>query len=121
MLERRYKVMKLRKDGLPLHEIAAILDCAPETIRNDIRDVMGKTAQEMLETADEARVLERARYEAMIKVYQPAAEAGNMAAAQLILNISRELRKMEAIDKPEEKKTEESGVRVYVGIDIDQV
>ena len=121
VLERRYKAMCMRKDGLQLHQIAAALDCGLDTVKHDLQEVLGQTATALYENTEEARNLERARYDALFTRYQPLAEAGDKAAAMIVLQISKELRRMEALDKPEEKRTEETGVRVYVGIDIDAV
>jgi hypothetical protein len=113
--------MELRRLGTPIYEVAKILGCGIDTVRNDIREVLGQAATQMFETVEETRNLVRTQYEALLHRYQPLAENGNMGAAALVLQITRELRKMEAVDKPEEKKTEETGVRVYVGVDIDLV
>jgi hypothetical protein len=121
ILERRYKAMCMRKDGVPMHKIAEMLGCGTETIKHDLQEVLGQTATALFENTEEARNLERSRYDALFARYQPLAEAGDKAAAMIVLQISKELRRMEALDKPEERRTEETGVRVYVGIDIDAV
>jgi hypothetical protein len=104
-----------------MHKIAEMLGCGTETIKHDLQEVLGQTATALFENTEEARNLERSRYDALFARYQPLAEAGDKAAAMIVLQISKELRRMEALDKPEERRTEETGVRVYVGIDIDAV
>jgi len=121
ILERRYKAMAMRKDGIDVYKIATILECGVDTIKHDLQEVLGQTATALYESTEEARNLERSRYDALFRRYQPLAEGGDKAAAMIVLQISKELRRMEALDKPEEKRTEETGVRVYVGIDIDAV
>lgn len=121
ILDRRYKVHKMRRDGVPIETIATTLGCAINTVRGDISEVLGQTATALYETVEEARNLEIGRYDALLRQYQPLAEAGNIAAATLVLSISDRRRKLLALDVPEAKVKEETGVRVYVGIDIDGV
>jgi hypothetical protein len=121
ILTRRYKVMTMRKDGVPLYAIALTLGIGADTVREDIREVLGSTATALNETAEEARNLELVRFDALLSTYQPLAEAGNLNAAALVLSISDRKRKMLAIDVPEPKEQQETGMRIYVGIDIDGV
>lgn len=121
ILERRYKIMEMRKDGIRIDVIAATLKCCINTVREDIQEVLGQTATKLFETVEEARNLELERYDSLLRRYQPLAEAGNLAAAGLVIQISRERRKLLALDQPEVKNIDETAIRVYVGVDMDAV
>jgi hypothetical protein len=56
-----------------------------------------------------------------LEAVSPLAETGNLNAMGMALSISDRRRKLLALDRPEDKATTETGVRVYVGIDIDNV
>ena len=120
-VDRRYKVMEMRRHGWSMQEIADTLHCTAVTVSQDIKDVLTETMRDLSETTDEMRELELQRYDALLRFYQPLAEAGNLAAAGLVLSISASRRKLCALDKPEEKNQQETAIRVYVGIDVDAV
>lgn len=121
-LERRYQVLELRKMGCSQMEIAKTLGCAPETVAKDLEAVFSQTAECILDSAAVERDVEIARFDALLKRYQPLAEAGNLAAAGMVLSISDRKRKLLALDKPEVKReAEETAIRVYVGINVDDV
>lgn len=113
--------MAMRRQGYTLEDIADTLKCAVETVRTDLAEVLSRTASKMLETTEEMREQELDRYRSLLKFHQPLAEAGNLASAGLVITISREIRKLMAVDKPEEKREQESGIRVYVGINMEDV
>lgn len=121
LLERRYKVWKLRKDGHTIKDIADLLDVGEETVRDDIITIAKRISSELSETVEESRALQVARLDALLKKYQELGEAGNMGAATLVLNIEMRRSKLLALDLPENKKLEVTGIRQYVGIDIDDV
>ena len=121
IVERRYKVMALRRQGVPIHEVAELLGNSPATIRDDIQQVLGALATAMFEGTEEDRNLERFRMDSLLQRYQPLAEAGNLAAASLVLAISDRRRKLLSLDIPEKKSEETTAIRVYVGVDIDAV
>lgn len=122
MLERRYQVLELRKNGCSFVEIATILGCSRQTAERDMEEVFAQTADTILDSAPVVRATEMERYMALLKRFQPLAEAGNLAAAGMVLSVSDRIRKLQAADKPEEKhKAEETGVRVYVGINVEDV
>ncbi len=120
-VERRYKVMEMRRHGWSFDQIAQTLGCTAVTASEDAKAVMGMALTELAETTEEQRQLEVERYDALLRFYQPLAEAGNLAAAGLVLSISASRRKLCALDKPEEKNQQETAIRVYVGIDVDAV
>lgn len=121
VLVRRYKVMNMRKDGYSYAEIAETLSCSPATVREDVREILGKMATLMYEDTEEGRNLEVTRMDALLKRYQPLAEQGNLAAAGLVLQISAMRRKLLSLDVPEIKATSETAIRIYVGVDVDAV
>jgi AraC-like DNA-binding protein len=120
-VERRFKVMEMRRHGWSLHQIAETLGCTVTTASEDLKSVLGMTINEMMETTAEQRQIEIERYDALLRFYQPLAEAGNLAAAGLVLSISASRRKLCALDAPEQKAISETAIRVYVGVDVDAV
>ncbi len=113
--------MELRRHGWSIPQIAETLKIGQQTIAEDLKAVLAMTIKELGETTEEQRQIEIERYDALLRFYQPLAEAGNLAAAGLVLSISASRRKLCALDKPEEKHAEETAVRIYVGVDIDMV
>jgi len=120
-VDRRYKVVELRRQGYSYEEIARTLGCTTVTASEDAKQVMGMAIKEFSETTEEMRQMEIERYDALLRFYQPLAEAGNLAAAGLSLQISDRRRKLLALDKPEEKNQQETAIRIYVGVDVDAV
>jgi len=120
-VDRRYKVVEMRRHGWSMQEIADTLKCTAKTVSEDLKEILNHTMTELNENTDEMRQMEIERYDALLKFYQPLAEAGNLGAAGLVLSISASRRKLCALDKPEEKNQQETAIRVYVGIDVDAV
>jgi hypothetical protein len=121
LLERRYQVWKLRKDGHTIREIAQTINVSEPTVRDDIVTIAKRIASELSETVEESRTLQVARLDAMLVKYQALAEAGNMGAATLVLSIEQRRSKLLALDLPENRKLEVTGIREYVGINLDEV
>lgn len=121
LLERRYQVWKLRKDGHTVHEIAQTLNVGEGSVRDDIVVIAKRLSTELAETVEESRTLQVARLDALLVKYQALAEAGNMGAATLVLSIEQRRSKLLALDLPENKKLEVTGIREYVGINLDDV
>lgn len=121
LLERRYQVWKLRKDGYTIRDIAATLGCTDDTVRDDIIVIAKRLSSELAESVEESRTLQVARLDALLVKYQTLAEAGNMGAATLVLSIEARRSKLLALDLPENKKLEVTGIREYVGINLDDV
>lgn len=120
-VERAYQVLEMRRHGHTYQEIADALDISPEVAAQAARGALSHTASVLMENTEEARQLEVDRIDAMLRRFQPLAETGNMAAASISMQLSRERRKLLALDKPEERAQGQTGVRIYVGVDIDQV
>lgn len=121
ILERRYQVWKLRKEGYTIHEIAESLKTSDSSVRDDIVTIAKRIASELAETVEESRALQVARLDALLVKYQILAEGGNMGAATLVLSIEQRRSKLLALDLPENKKLEVTGIREYVGINLDDV
>jgi AraC-like DNA-binding protein len=121
LIERRYRVVQMRREGYRIDEIATTLNCDPSTVSRDLREVLQLTVRDMMETTEEARVLELQRLDEIMKRFYPLAAAGDMGAAAMVLQIGDRRRKLLALDKPEAKGLEQSGIREYVGVDVDQV
>ena len=120
-LERRYQVLEMRKYGVPMEEIAHTLQCTTGDVRKDVTEVLGQTATALRGNTEEERNLECVRLDALLQRYMPLAEMGNLAACGLVLSISDRRRKLLALDIPEVKEQSDTGIRVYVGVSIDDV
>jgi DNA-binding CsgD family transcriptional regulator len=120
-LARRYQVFALRKDGYTIREIAETLNLSEESVHRDLKTVMSRLATELAENVEENRTLQIARLDALLKKYQGLAEGGNLSAASMVLAIETRRSKLLALDVPEQKKLEVTGIREYVGIDLNEV
>lgn len=139
-IERRYQAIHLRKMGHTVQEIADALKVTPITIREDIREVLRVSIHETAETSEEERQLQVERLDALLKEYLPLCQLHtekrvdvttgkevlvltppNAIYGQLILSIEARRAKLKALDVPETKKLEVSGVRIYPGVDLDEV
>jgi DNA-binding CsgD family transcriptional regulator len=120
-LARRYQVFALRKDGYTIREIAETLNLSEESVHRDLKTVMSRLATELAENVEENRTLQIARLDALLKKYQGLAEGGNLSSASMVLAIETRRSKLLALDVPEQKKLEVTGIREYVGIDLNEV
>lgn len=141
LIERRYRVACLRRDGYNLYEIAQTVGFDIQTVRADLQAMFSMAIKETNETTEENRQLQIERLDNLIKTYTPLAtehlnrevidrttgqpviviEPPNPMYANLILNIEARRAKLLALDVPEVKKLEITGVREYVGIDVESV
>jgi len=131
-VERRYKVMELRKAGYTIQQIAWEVGVDVNAVMRDLQAILKIAISETMETTEECRQLEVERLDALLKAYYPTAteplvdEMGNiipenMAAAALVLRIQERRAKLLALDKPEPKGGAESGIREYVGVNVEDV
>lgn len=121
LLERRYQVWTLRKDGYTYHDIAQTLGISEFVAREDVMTIGKRLTTELSDSVDEDRQLQVDRLNAMLKKFQPQAEAGNLAAASMVLAIEGRRAKLLALDRPEVKRLDVTGIREYVGVDMDKV
>jgi uncharacterized protein YerC len=140
-VERRYQVVRMRRDGYSMPEIAKTLGCDTSTVRQDLVECLSTALTELAETSEEARQIEVERLDNLVKVYTPLAtevltrqvidkRSGNAvivteppdpAYATILLNVAARRSKLLALDVPEVKKQEETAVRVYVGINVEDM
>ncbi len=140
-IERRYKVVNLRRDGHTIQEIAVSLKVSEMMVRRDLIETMQFMAKNTVETVEEARQLEIQRLDKLVQTYTPFATQvqqtvvidkatnqqtvikipPNPAYASILLSISQQRTKLLALAVPEIKKLEVSGVREYLGIDTSKV
>lgn len=139
-IERRYKIMELRRDGWSVGEIAKELKVSDLKVRKDIVFVLSKTIHKTEETAEESRQLQVARLDALLKKYvqlanetvtlytvgkdgqiKETSKPPDPAYARIVLDIEARRAKLLSLDVPEVKKLEVSGVRQYIGVDMDKV
>lgn len=121
MMERRYQVVKMRKEGYTTKEIADTLGINVVTVRDDIVRLLKQTITETAETTEENRQLQIERLDGLLKKYYGMAEMGSLAAAATVLAIEARRAKLLALDVPETKKLDVTGIREYVGIDPNDV
>lgn len=121
LLERRWKIWEMRKDGHSVRDIAQSLKIAEDTVREDIVTIGQRMATGLAESVEENRSLTISRLDALLFKYQALAENGDKGAAALVLSIEARRAKLLALDTPEKKSLEVSGIREYVNIDLDQV
>lgn len=141
LIERRFQVMELRKRGNTVQQIATALKCDVRTVRGDIMEVMRVAIHETAETTEEMRTIQLERLDAMLLIYLPLATEEhieekmdamsgtkvlvrvppNPIYAQLVMSIEARRAKLLALDVPETKKIETTGIRLYEGVDISKV
>lgn len=121
MQERRYQVVQLRKQGYSVQQIAESLHCSADTVRDDLIKVLKVAVSEYAETTEENRQLQIERLDGLLKKYYPLAESGSLAAAAMVLSIEQRRSKLLALDLPEVKKLDVTGIREYVGVDLNEV
>jgi len=141
VIERRYRVVGLRRDGYTHKEIAEELNISPQTVSQDLKMILTETIIKTEETVEEDRALATARLDKITKAFMPLATeehyetavdpvTGKKIAvlvppdpkfANVILAAETRRAKLRGTDKPELKQLEVSGVRIYEGVDLDQV
>lgn len=121
LLERRYLVWKMRKDGHSVRDISGSLGHTEETVRGDIIAMAERLSKEIGESVEESRFLQIERLDALLVKFQPLAEAGSVPAASMVLQVEARRSKLLALDLPEQKKLDVTGIREYVGIDLNDV
>lgn len=140
-MERRYQVLQMRRDGHNLKDIADALHIGVVQVRADLVFVLSLTAREMMETSEEQRQLQNERLDVLLKTYIPLAtnthnevlvdkQTGQESIvtmppdpkmAQVVLSTMQRQAKLNALDVPEVKKLDVTGIREYVGVDIESV
>lgn len=140
VIERKYQIVELRRQGYTVIQIARELNISPPTVSRDLKDVLNNTVRLYQESTEESRQLQIERLDKLLKVYIPYAEEPhteirqdmngndvfvqvppNPVYAALVLKIEERRAKLMALDKPENKNDEVSAIREYVGIDMDEV
>lgn len=120
-LERRYRVWSLRKDGYSYREISVALGITESIAKSDVTVIAKRLVSDLGETVEESRMIQVVRLDALIKKYHPMAEQGNLSAAAMVLAIEARRSKLLALDTPETKKLDVTGIRQYVGVNLDLV
>ena len=135
VIERRFRVVSMRRDGYTVQEIANTVQCDINTVRKDLIEVLDQCVHETSETTEENRQLAIDRLDGLLKEYyqealshpginpdgSPCIIPGNMSAAALVLQIEMRRAKLLALDVPEQKAEVGTGVREYIGVDMDQI
>lgn len=139
--ERRYRVTCYKRDGYDNYEIAKEMQISVEQVKHDLRHCIDLAAKEYTQNAEFERQLQLERLDKLIKVNMPLATETNReiridkstgeevivitppnpANASVILAVETRRAKLLALDVPEVRKVEVTGIRQYVGVDMDKV
>jgi transcriptional regulator len=144
-------VVTLRREGWSVQEIADVLGCSAAAVHNDLTEVLAQSVNETAETTAEARQLQAERLDMMLKQFMPMTQdrvvkivdpdqpyrldeegervpnyrdtiiPASLAAAQMVIQIEARRSKLQALDVPETKNLNVTGVREYIGVDVEQV
>jgi uncharacterized protein YerC len=140
-IEQRYQIVQLRRDGFTIREIAQTLGIDDSTVCNQLKKALEYAVSQTNETTEESRQLQVERLDLLLKTYKPFATewhkeervdpASNARViievppdpkyANLILQIEMRRSKLLALDVPETKKLDVTGIREYTGVDMDKV
>ena len=140
-IERRRKVIIMRRDGWDYEDIANAIGTNVATVRQDVLYCLNMAADEMVESAEQTRELQKARLDALLKPNMKYATESHLevrrdkntgkefivevppdpAYANVVLKIEERRAKLLALDIPEVKKMEVTGIREYIGIDLEKV
>jgi uncharacterized protein YerC len=140
-IERQYQVVQLRRDGYSHKEIAETLGISVSCVHTDLITCLNRTLTDTAENADQQRQIEEERLDLLVKTYTPLAtqeyktvavdrrtgqpivvvNPPNPQYAGILLQVSGQRAKLKALNLPEVKKVEVTGVREYVGVDLDKV
>lgn len=141
LIERRYQILELRRDGWNHDQIARCLGVSTATVSLDLKEILNNTLIKNAETTEENRSLQIERLDHLLRTYMPFATDSHREirvdpltgkevivtippsaiCAALVLNIEARRAKLLALDVPETKKLEVTGVREYIGVDVDKV
>lgn len=141
VVERRFQIVNMRRDGWTLADIAKELKLSIPTVSKDLKTVVNETLIVSAETADENRQIQIERLDQLIRTYTQYATQSHKEVridaatkqefiaevppdpkyANLILAVEARRAKLLALDIPEVKKMEVSGIRLYEGVDLSQV
>lgn len=140
LIERRYRVVSLRRDGYTVAQIAAELGMDVNTVRNDLTEILDNTIIKYQETVEQARQIQLEQLDQLQKTYTPFAvdvhkermtlidgtevvvtKPPDPIYGKLLLDIISRRSRLMAIDMPEQKKIELTGVRAYIGVDPNDV
>lgn len=150
IIQRRHAVITMRRAGHLVEEIASTLSIGVITVREDLQAVLAQAVTETSETAEENRQIEVDRLDSLIKTYTPLAHGfeklvedkdnkvrladgrivngeklvyvpPDIQAAQFLLSLSTRRAKLLALDVPEQKASTETGIREYIGVQIELV
>ena len=103
--ERRKWVIELREQGLPLREIAEIVDASPETCRLDILHYLVKTDEENQEKVAAIRAREFERLDQYSELlHKQITDEGEYNKIDSAVKVSESARKIYAADIPAERR-----------------
>lgn len=140
-VERRYQAITMRRDGYTVREISQAMGVGEHMVRTELKEVLNETLIACAETAEENRQLQVERLNALLKSTMPYAIDEHKEVrvdlltgqevivcvppdpkyVNTVLNIEARRAKLLALDIPETKHLDITGVREYVGVDVDEV
>lgn len=142
VVQNRYEIVKRRRDGESLQSIAIDLNMSVQQVSLELKSVLVTYVEETQETVEESRALQDMRLDELIRTYLPLATQSHKEravdrltgqevivtvppdpkCAGVVLATETRRAKLLGIDKPEPKGAEgETGIRVYVGVNMDKV
>jgi predicted transcriptional regulator len=140
-IENRRKALNLRAQGWTYNDIGEVLGASAGVISEMVRSALNLSLSDMKESTEEVRELQNTRLDMIVKGHMPFASEitqeivedkatgerivvsrpPRVDSAMTVLKAEERRSKLLALDVPEIKKLEVSGIREYVNIDISQV
>lgn len=140
-VELKYQIVGLRKDGYTHKQIADQLGISPDTVASKLSDILTNTIIKYQESTEESRQLQVEQLDQLIKTYTPLANEyhnelrldprtkqeaivivpPDPSFAKVLLDCMNRRAKLLGLDIPEIKKLEMTGIREYVGVDLEKV
>ena len=139
-IERSYQIIEMRRDGRTHREIAEALNISTNLVSEILKEVLNKTIIATRETVEEEKQLQLMQIDRLLVTYMKLAteiqkipiltkdgttvlieQPPNPAYAGVVTRLMERRAKLLALDTPEQKKAEETGIRVYVGVNMDMV
>lgn len=140
-VEQRRTVMLLRRDGWTYDEISTATGLAQFTIHQIVVECLDMNINELKLNTEQEREIQKNRLDALLKTHLPLAIDSHKEVrtdrltglevivevppdpihAGVVLKVEERRAKLLALDTPEVKKLEVTGIREYRGIDLEKI
>jgi len=141
VIERRYQVVELKRDGYTHKEIADRLGISIKLVSEDLNFVLNETIEEYKLTTEQERLLQNQRLDQLLKTFTPLATEPRTVVvvdrqtreqrvvevppdaeyARLILSIEDRRSRLNGLDAPTKIEADVTAIRRYEGIDLSKV